>query len=45
MAGDRFTERAEQEALLDIILKTEKVHAWPTSTAQTHLKEAWGWAE
>ncbi|KAF2808889.1 uncharacterized protein BDZ99DRAFT_389299, partial [Mytilinidion resinicola] len=45
MAGDRFTERAEQEALLEIILKTEKIHAWPTSTAQTHLKEAWGWEE
>ncbi|OCK75378.1 hypothetical protein K432DRAFT_429464 [Lepidopterella palustris CBS 459.81] len=45
MAGDRFTERREQEALLRLLLKTEKEHAWPTSTAQMHLKEAWGWTE
>ncbi|OCL02702.1 hypothetical protein AOQ84DRAFT_348764 [Glonium stellatum] len=44
MTGDRFTDRQEQEALMQILLKTEE-HAWPTSTAQTHLKEAWGWME
>lgn len=33
MAGDRFQLRYEQEALLGILMKTEKEHAWPTQTA------------
>lgn len=42
-AGDRFTSRKEQEALLEILVKTEQVHAWPSQKAQAHLKETWGW--
>jgi hypothetical protein len=43
MCGDRFTDLHEQEALLDVLKKTEADHAWPTATTQTHLKKAWGW--
>jgi hypothetical protein len=43
MCGDRFTDLHEQEALLDVLKKTEADHAWPTATAQTHLKKAWVW--
>ena len=30
LAGDRFTDHLEQEALLDILVKTEKRYAWST---------------
>ena len=43
MCGDRFTERVEQEALLEILVKLEEDHAWPTFTTQDNLKDAWGW--
>ena len=45
MCGDRFTELSEQQALLEVLKKTESDHAWPTATAQMHLKRAWGWDE
>ena len=45
MCGDRFTELSEQQALLDVLKKTESDHAWPTATAQAHLKRAWGWED
>jgi len=44
MAGDRFTERREQEALLGIMQRGSEL-AWPTMTAVRHLKDAWGWQE
>jgi hypothetical protein len=43
MCGDRFDTYAEQAALLAILVETETLHAWPTSKAQEHLREAWGW--
>lgn len=43
MAGDKFTEQHEQEALLNVLAKTESDHAWPTGVAQGNLREAWGW--
>ena len=43
MAGDRFTERSEQETLLDVLVRTEKEFAWPTDAAQKQLREAWRW--
>lgn len=43
MAGDRFEDRREQEALMQVLVYTERVHAWPTGAAQEGLKEAWGW--
>jgi hypothetical protein len=36
-------DRVEQEALLNVLIATEKHHAWPTAAAQIHLKKAWGW--
>ena len=44
MCGDRFSDRTEQEALLNVLVITEQDHAWPTAAAQSHLKRAWGWA-
>lgn len=43
MCGDPFTDRMDQEALLNILLITEKEHKWPTGAAQIHLRKAWGW--
>ncbi|KAL0938416.1 arcA-like protein [Colletotrichum truncatum] len=43
--GDRFTDRAEQKALLDILVKTDVEHMWPTGSALSHLKRAWGWGD
>lgn len=43
ICGDRFSERLEQEALLNILVFTEQEHAWPTGTAKLTLEEAWGW--
>ncbi|KAF6841054.1 hypothetical protein CMUS01_03653 [Colletotrichum musicola] len=43
--GDRFTDEAEQRALLDILIKTDEEHMWPTGSAQSHLKRAWGWED
>jgi len=44
MAGDKFTERAEQEALLEVLNICEK-YGWPTGAAHENLKVAWGWRE
>ncbi|KAL5316735.1 hypothetical protein ACEPPN_015786 [Leptodophora sp. 'Broadleaf-Isolate-01'] len=44
MCGDRFSDRGEQEALLNVLVVTEEDHAWPTFAAQMHLKRAWGWS-
>jgi hypothetical protein len=43
MAGDKFTDRQEQEALLDVLYTCDKQYAWPTGTAVKNLKLAWGW--
>ncbi|KAK5724006.1 hypothetical protein LTS12_027524 [Elasticomyces elasticus] len=39
--GDRVTDRLEQNALLDVLVRTEKIHALPTTDAQERLKYAW----
>ncbi|RFU32758.1 hypothetical protein B7463_g3577, partial [Scytalidium lignicola] len=41
--GDRFTERIEHEAMLDVLVRTEKELGWPTTTAQQRMKQSWGW--
>ena len=41
--GDRVTDHSEQEALLDILVKTEKTHSLSTAKAQKDLQEVWGW--
>ncbi|KAK3680973.1 hypothetical protein B0T22DRAFT_523742 [Podospora appendiculata] len=41
--GDRFSHPRDQEAVLEILRKTERDHARPTEAVQTTLKKAWGW--
>lgn len=43
--GDRFTERRDQEAMVDMLIQTENDHARPTTKIQNRLKKAWGWQE
>ncbi|KAI1761942.1 hypothetical protein GGR53DRAFT_533083 [Hypoxylon sp. FL1150] len=43
MFGDQFGERSDQEALLDILRRTEADHARPTAAIQHQLLKAWGW--
>lgn len=43
MFGDQFGERSDQEALLDILKRTEAEHARPTAAIQQQLLRAWGW--
>ncbi|KAI5860836.1 hypothetical protein GGS23DRAFT_212361 [Durotheca rogersii] len=43
MFGDHFSEPADQEALLDLLRRTEADHARPTAAIQQQLKKAWGW--
>ena len=45
MCGDRFTDRLEQEALLEVLLKLQDEHAYATLSTREQLKEAWGWHE
>ncbi|KAI5370836.1 putative zn(2)-C6 fungal-type DNA-binding domain, fungal transcription factor [Septoria linicola] len=45
MAGDKFTKRNEQEALIEILQECDTKHAWPTGHAIENLKAAWGWEE
>ncbi|CAK7224681.1 hypothetical protein SCUCBS95973_005600 [Sporothrix curviconia] len=41
--GDRFHERADQEALVDMLRLTEKDHARPTEVVQQQLMRSWNW--
>lgn len=43
MCGERFTEREEQEALMQILEKTEEHVAWQSLRASERLKRCWGW--
>lgn len=43
ICGDRFDLRADQEALLDVLVRTENDHARRTAAVQNQMKEAWGW--
>ena len=45
MAGDKFDSITDQRALLDVLDRCDKIHAWPTGVAITNLKAAWGWSE
>ncbi|KAK5129257.1 hypothetical protein LTR08_003722 [Meristemomyces frigidus] len=45
MAGDKFTERREQDALLNVLHMCDLQHAWPTGAAIRNLKVAWGWED
>ena len=43
MAGEKFADRREQEALLGLLDMCDRLHGWPTGSVQTNLKVAWGW--
>jgi hypothetical protein len=43
MCGDRFHDKSEQEALLEILSKLENDYGWPTQRIRTSIIEAWGW--
>ncbi|KAH8595534.1 hypothetical protein B0O99DRAFT_472793, partial [Bisporella sp. PMI_857] len=43
ICGDMFDDRKEQEALIEILLQTEKEHARPTAAIQKQLRDAWEW--
>lgn len=43
VAGDKFTHRREQEAVLDILVTCDRKHGWMTETVQRNLKISWGW--
>lgn len=43
MFGDQFENRADQEAMLDVLKKTETNHARPTKAIQQQLMRVWGW--
>lgn len=43
MFGDRFEDKLDQDAMVDILKKTEADHARPTKTVQQQLMRVWGW--
>lgn len=45
LAGDRIKGREDQEALLGILVQTEKDHARPTKAIQEQMMEAWDWGK
>ncbi|EME49909.1 hypothetical protein DOTSEDRAFT_68653 [Dothistroma septosporum NZE10] len=45
MAGDKFDAITDQRALLDVLDRCDRIHAWPTGVAIANLKAAWGWSE
>ncbi|KAL3600360.1 hypothetical protein FPOAC2_04598 [Fusarium poae] len=45
MAGDRFNDLYEQEALYNVLQKADVQFGWPNRSVQEYLKEAWGWTE
>ncbi|EHK23125.1 uncharacterized protein TRIVIDRAFT_29036, partial [Trichoderma virens Gv29-8] len=44
LCGDLFTDKTEQQALLDVLIKTEADFAWPTASSQEYLKKRWDWS-
>ncbi|TLD17667.1 uncharacterized protein PgNI_01502 [Pyricularia grisea] len=41
--GDRFDNRKDQDALLEILTRTSRDHARPTESVQKQMMESWGW--
>ena len=42
LGGDRFTDRREQERLIQVLTRTDALHGWPTHALQHQLRETWG---
>lgn len=45
IAGDKFTDRKEQQAVLDILTTCDRKHAWGTEEVRRNLKASWGWTD
>jgi hypothetical protein len=43
IAGDKFADRREQDAVVEILLACDRKHAWGTGTVIENLKISWGW--
>ena len=43
MFGEHFTDRYEQEGLLEVLLELERKHGWPVEKAVDALKKEWDW--
>ncbi|PQE27117.1 arca protein [Rutstroemia sp. NJR-2017a WRK4] len=42
MCGEQIIDPEERASILEVLLYTEKKHAWPTKAIQDRLVEAWG---
>ena len=40
--GDRFTDPQQQELLIQVLVRTDTLHGWPTHALQRQLRETWG---
>ena len=45
LGGSWFTDRPEQEVLIDFMQGTEQCSGWPRKQAQKVLIADWGWSE
>lgn len=45
LGGSWFTDRSEQEVLIDFMQGTEQCSGWPRKQAQKILITDWGWSE
>lgn len=45
IAGDKFTDSKEQQAVLDILTTCDRKHAWDTGDVRKNLKASWRWDE
>ncbi|KAJ6144121.1 hypothetical protein N7470_008016 [Penicillium chermesinum] len=41
ICGDRFTDRQEQEKLIQVLARTDTLHGWPTHAFRGQLCESW----
>ncbi|TLS30026.1 hypothetical protein PpBr36_03195, partial [Pyricularia pennisetigena] len=41
--GDRFENKRDQDALLEILARTSRDHARPTEAVQKQMMQSWGW--
>ncbi|KAL1984894.1 hypothetical protein VTN96DRAFT_8553 [Rasamsonia emersonii] len=41
--GDRFTDKQQQNRLMEVLVRTDALHGWPTRAIQEQLRETWGW--
>ncbi|CAG8058812.1 unnamed protein product [Penicillium olsonii] len=42
LCGDRFTDPQQQELLIQVLVRTDTLHGWPTHALQRQLRETWG---